>query len=298
ATCIQRALIYLSYPTGIQGNYSIDGDFGAGTNKGLAHFLREWDMNELRDENGNMVGDDKLILPATYKTVKTVIPTFNTIPVKQKTIEILFRAVIKASEKKEIYLRDVEKAANNLDSIQNRSILSVNEIIDELRNEIKIAANYGKTKGFDIKPWWIAAFVKTETGGLPRPKFEHHWLYNYYSKKTNGGKINDKTLVNIRECRFNSTSFGLGQLMGANHTVTNLATSATELFYMSEEEQLKVMVDFLFKYKDTCSVVLKADVEDASEVEACVKTYNGPSYKTNDYHNLLYKYVKQAIKHW
>ncbi|MBU3913940.1 DUF3380 domain-containing protein, partial [bacterium] len=317
ARAIQRALIYLSYPTGSSGSYGLDGDWGAGSNRGYALFLREHAEEHLKDASEAVLDDSKLIYAATYINAAQKTKEFANIPVKKDGFEALLNAIIDETKAENIYRKKEVYAIENLNQIDKKVFLSVKKIIENFRTEIQAAADYGTSIGYAVKPQWIAALARTETAGLPRPKYEHHWLYNHYSGTMAGGVKQGIKLSNFQECRFRSTSFGMGQLMGVEYKRLkddsgNKLPNARAMYYLDVKTQFRVIVDFLKSKSGYTGVVLGLDCPDYDDYDEdeptkawkenslhkCVYAYNGAAYLTNNYHINLSTYFKEAKDNW
>jgi hypothetical protein len=301
ARALQRALVYLGYPTTSAGQYDIGDDFGAGANFGWALFLRERAQQHLTDEAGHPIGDKTLIFEsANYQQTPAKVASFPVVPVDKLRFDDLLRHIDATRRSKAVYLADCVKAIANLDQIDARKYLNAAGVVQRFRTMVLDAAKYAGTKGVTIEPIWIASFILTETQGVPRPKYEHHELYRRYAGTVAGGLRSGETLVNIVECRFRATSFGLGQVMGFNYS----ASSVSDLYKMDEPGQVNMVADYLVgvakTYGSVKVLLTKQDVASAQDpgLNKLVEAYNGGGYATHNYHGIFFANFKEVKKVW
>ncbi len=301
---LERALIFLSYPTGSIGECGVSGGFGPGVNFGLALFLREWGKDQLVDKDGKALTDKELIFASKNNDEsREKVAQFPVIVVDKPKFELLLKVIDHSRRTKQVYLGDAAKAVDNLDRIEKRQYLTAAEVVARFRGDIEASVKAAAEKGVTIKPTWLAAFILQETGGIPRPKYEHHNLYSYYTDPRKRGRVVEgESLVTFRECRLRSTSFGLGQLMGSNYHVTR-ASSAFDLYIADEARQVRMIADYLISVKD------QEDIEDALKndgvtssaerrLNALARAYNGSGYAKHSYHVHLLEKLKLAKAVW
>lgn len=272
AQALQRALVFLGYPTSSSGTYNIDGDFGNGTNKAFAYFIREHATELLRDDKGNYLTDDNLL------SKKGLSGNISTVPVDKEVFEVLILSLNLLIKGKYVWFQDVGAAIENLEALASGAKnMSTKQIIQRYRGAINNAVEYSTAKGLRITPPWLVALIETQSGGRFRLHLDNSALEKYYTKQTPGAVFCTSGLANMMECRLRSTRFGLGNRMGSDYSFTE-AKSAFDLFYASPSNLLHWLVDVLLTNKQDCTVVEKSgDITKAElpEVAKLSKAFTG-----------------------
>lgn len=270
---IQRLLVFLGYSTSSRGAFIIDGDFGRGTNRAVAQFQFEHQLND-------SIYRKTLCYPCSFrnahKRISTIPETRLTIATLQKMGEI---ALAKAKEN-DVLCGDINEAIHQLNALHARRLMTCNDInnhfgalLDEVIKETHI------THQQTLQPEWVLAIIKQETGGVVRPRFEQHKLSAYHQRNPT---------ADFTELRYRSMSQGLGQVMG-EHFVRVGAASAKAMYVSPLKEQIRFVVNFLLTSNGLRSVVAKRHPKEA-DFRRLARHYNGPSYETHHYH--------ERIEHW
>lgn len=270
---VQRLLVFLGYSTSSDGAFVIDGDFGRGTNRGLAHFQFEHGLRStLRRQD--------LCYPCTYSTARKRITAVPDTRLDVKTLDALGRTALEAIDLGEIPLGRLENALFHLDALDERRALHCSEI---LRRYGAAAEASGQAvldaTGVDVRPEWVLAVIRQETAGVIRPRFEQHKLSSLNRQHPR---------TSFAELRFRSMSIGLGQIMGFNHELVG-APSAQAMIRATEETQVLYVARFLARKPH---VVDRLD-PDAADFRDLARYYNGPRYRSHYYDEHIARWFRE-----
>lgn len=274
---LQRLLIFLGYSTSSHGSYTIDGDFGPGTNRAIAQFQFEHGLN-------SDVQREALCYDCTYKTASKLIAAVPNVLLNLPTLERMLAVARQNIDTNQVACGDFEVALFQLNALHKRRLLSCREIHQQYGAQAQeAAARLRVEKRMEIQPEWMLSIIRKETEGIVRPKFEQHIL----------SKSNLKTpQTDYSELRYRATSFGLGQVMGFNFEAIG-APSAKAMFYSPLVEQVQLVGKFLA----TGGAAVRAAVAKSNPAEAdfraVARFYNGPLYETNRYHESLAKWFAE-----
>jgi hypothetical protein len=270
---LQRLLIFLGYSTAASGAFLIDGDFGRGTNRGVAQFQFEQKLNA-------RIRRRSLCYPCTFRTAKSNITAIPKVTLTLRTLEKMIEAATAAISNRKIPFGDFKEALFHLNSLDQRQSLDCRQIMARYGDAVyRAVATVAEEKGIKIAPEWILAIIRQETAGVSRPRFEQHKL----------SKFNDKEPTTpLAELRVRSMSFGLGQIMGFNYQHVG-ALSAEAMFYSPLQEQILFIARFIAPKQ---SVVSKTDPT-MPDFEAMARFYNGPAYAKHFYHERLQRWFRE-----
>jgi len=249
---LERALIYLGYPTKADGTVGISGTLDHGVNFGIALFVRHRSPEPLLDESGAAVNDAKLLFSsagndATVAGIKRV----STIVMDKTVLGYLLTTISGTPRTREVYLGSPDAAIENLDRMDPLRLMDAPAVIARFKDLAVAACNEVlEKKEVALDPRWLAAIALQESGGVPRPKYEHHLLYQYYSRATSTpkpGDVHGGQLRNIMECRFYSTRFGPCNVLGSRYaSIPELGfESARSLFMAGDRDQIRAAAYYL-----------------------------------------------------
>lgn len=263
----QRLLIFLGYSTSSGGSFSIDGDFGRGSNRGLAQFQFDHGLAD------TTIGRKTLAYECRFSNASKLIKTIPDVTLNIETLEKMLSVAKAAIENNQVNCGDFEEAIFQLNSLQSRTYLDCKQVNERYGKAAEKASKELKvTKGRVVHPEWILAIIKQETSGVVRPKFEQHQLT----------KLNKETAdTPLNELRFRAMSFGLGQIMGFNYKEIGV-NSAQELYTLPLEKQIIAIATFLSNRRAVRAVVSKMNPT-AEDFRTVAKNYNGPAYATHHY---------------
>ncbi|MCB9302754.1 MAG: DUF3380 domain-containing protein [Lewinellaceae bacterium] len=267
---IQRLLIFLGYSTASRGGFLIDGDFGRGTNRGVAQFQFEYGLNPKLKRN--MLCYDCSWSNAHHRIVN-IPDTRLDIPTLKKMLEVAIENI----ENKHVACGDFDEAIFQLNSNHQRNFYTCKEIAQRYQAQAENAVKRLKEQnGATVHPIWLLTIVKQETAGVITPRFEQHYL-----SRLNKTAPND----DFTELRYRSMSFGLGQIMGENYRKVG-APSAKAMFVSPVDEQLYHIGCFLTASPSTKAIVAKTNPT-ASDFRTVARTYNGSGYEAHRYHESI-----------
>ncbi len=270
---IQRMLVFLGYSTASSGAFLIDGDFGRGTNRGVAQFQFEHDLT-------SNIHSDHLCYPCSFNNARSRITAIPDVQLDLGTLKKMVNVALDAIRLKTIPFGDFDSTLFHLNALQQRRLLNCREILDRYGEDVHHAvAKITESKGFTIKQEWILAIIKQETSGIARPRFEQHKLSKFYQKNTAGS---------FPELRIRSMSIGLGQIMGFNHDTVG-ASSAVEMLYSPISDQISYIARFLSRKKQ---IVVKS-TPSMADFMAMARYYNGPKYAKHFYHERLQRWFNE-----
>ncbi|MEM0995338.1 MAG: N-acetylmuramidase domain-containing protein, partial [Bacteroidota bacterium] len=136
-----------------------------------------------------------------------------------------------------------------------------------------------------IQPEWILTIIKQETAGVVRPRFEQHWLSKLEAKKASD---------DLKELRYRSMSFGLGQIMGFNYKRVG-AASAKALYIAPLEDQITFVARFLAATPALRAAVAKKN-PNANDFKVVARRYNGAAYAVNEYDEKIARKFREFVK--
>jgi len=273
----QRLLIFLGYSTSSGGSFTIDGDFGRGTNRAVAQFQFEHGLNPA-------ITRDMLCYDCTSRTARKNIRSIPNVILDLPTLEKMIEVAGENIQANKVNCGSLNDALFQLNALHKRRLLSCREIHQQFGELAGQASRQlESSRGVTIRPQWILSIIKKETGGVVRPRFEQHWLSKFNKSMPD---------EDISELRFRSMSFGLGQVMGFNYKRVG-ATSAKAMFYSPMQEQILFVGRYLASGRSKVRAALAKNKPDEQDFRAIAKFYNGPRYEINDYHESLGKWFKE-----
>ena len=270
---IQRLLVFLGYSTASSGAFLIDGDFGRGTNRGVAQFQFEKSLNP-------KVTRSSLCYPCTFNNARSRITSVPDVKIDLPTLKSMVTEAQTAIATHQIPFGDFDDALFHLNSLHKGQGLNCRQILERYGEAVKNAVqSIQNEKGVTIAPEWILAIIRQETSGIARPRFEQHKL-----TKLNG----EHTDTPLSELRIQSMSIGLGQIMGFNHRYVG-APSAESMLYSPVEEQVLFVARFIAGKR---KVVAKSEPT-LSDFKTMARFYNGPAYAKHFYHERLQRWFRE-----
>lgn len=272
---LQRALMLLGYSTSVGGSFAIDGDFGRGTNRGLAQFLFEHDLPS--------VSREALCYPCTFRTAQRMIVSIPDVRLDAPALERMADAVLDAIDANRVTFGDFDLALEHLNRLHDGRLMSCREILDRYGALAARAAQTLLTEsGSVVHRYWILSIIRQETAGVVRPRFEQHKLSSYAA---------DKPGEELAELRYRAMSLGLGQIMGDNYALVG-ADSARAMMQSPIDEQVLFIGRFLARNRALRSSVAAAQpaAEDFAKV---ARYYNGSGYAAHFYHESLERWFKE-----
>ena len=270
---VQRMLVFLGYSTSSTGAFAIDGDFGRGTNRAVAQFEFDHGLN-------NQLTRKILCYPCTWQTAKTNITKIPDTRLTLKTMETMLRVATDAIAQNRVLCGTFEDALFHLDALDQRQLLSCQQIQKRYGAHVKAAvARVKNEKGVTVQPEWVLAIIKQETGGIVRPRFEQHILTRLNNKQGQADLV---------ELRYQAMSQGLGQILGSNYELVE-AQSAVSMFQSSIAEQVLFVARFLARKPQIVS-----ERNPTSQVFAqLARFYNGPGYAKHHYNESLARWFRE-----
>ncbi len=268
---IQRLLIFLGYSTTRRGAFSIDGDFGRGTNRGIAQFQYERGLKVALDL-------DQLSYSCSWQNAHLKLRSLPRVKIDITTVRSLLTAARHNIETEKVLCSDYEVALSYLDMLQTRRYYTCREIHYHYGDFAEAAAERVKDEISPVDPRWILAIIKQETGGIVRPRFEQHIFSRLVHKSS------DPKFIRLR---LSAMSLGLGQVMGLNYSQVG-AKSPEAMFYSPLDEQVYFVARYLAGHRSAA----KAE-PDKDDFRAIARYYNGPGYAKHDYHESLERWFTE-----
>lgn len=274
---IQRLLIFLGYSTASSGAFSIDGDFGRGTNRAVAQFQFENGLNATLNRR-------TLCYDCDWRTARSGIIAIPDVLLDAPTMEKMLDQTIQAMAAGQVNCGSFDAALSHLNGLHRNQLMTCRQILDRYGDLTQPAARRIDTElGVKIRPEWILAIIRQETGGVVRPRFEQHLLT----------RMNTQTpSADLSELRHRAMSFGLGQILGDNFRTVG-AASAKAMFTSPLEEQVLFVGRFLVRrHRDLAQVVQKSNPS-AQDFHTVGKYYNGAGYARHHYHESVERWFKE-----
>lgn len=261
---VQRMLIFLGYSTSSAGAFSIDGDFGRGTNRGIAQFQFEHRLTRKFDR-------EILCYPCNWNTAQSNITQIPETRLTSTTMEAMVAEALDAIENNRVMCGDFKTALYYLNAVHTRSLLNCQQILDRYGKLVtKVIDRVHDERSVVIQPEWILAIIKQETAGVVRPRFEQHLLTRMHKKDASADLV---------ELRFRSMSQGLGQVLGDNYKRVG-AKSALAMYMSPLDEQVLFVARFLSRRPEP----IKKKRPGEEDFRAVAKYYNGSGYEKHHYH--------------
>lgn len=274
---LQRLLIFLGYSTSSGGSYLIDGDFGRGTNRGLAQFILE---NGLTAPNLNR---SKLTYECSWNNARQRITNVPDVHLTIPVLNAILEKVVESISEGKVTCGSFKEALFHLNRLHTRKYCDCKEILEKYGKHTDTAvARIARERGITIHQNWILAVIRQESAGVVRPRFEQHWL----------SKLNKQTTeADIRELRYRATSFGLGQVMGFNYKAVG-AASAYDMFTSPIDEQVYFIARFVASKRRLLPVIAKSEPTD-QDFHTFARIYNGSGYWKHHYNESLQRWFKE-----
>jgi peptidoglycan hydrolase-like protein with peptidoglycan-binding domain len=270
---VQRLLVFLGYSTASSGAFLIDGDFGRGTNRGVAQFQFENGTNPT-------ITRGSLCYPCTFQSARSRITSVPDVKLDLPTLEKMIDVAREAFATGSIPFGNFDDALFHLNSLHRGQGLDCRQILERYGAAASRAVEAIKIEsGVVIQPEWILAIIRQETSGIARPRFEQHKL-----SKLNGASPG----ASFSELRVQSMSIGLGQIMGFNYKRVG-APSAEAMLFSPTEEQVLYVARFIAGKR---AVVTKT-APSMSDFETMARFYNGPAYAKHFYHERLQRWFRE-----
>lgn len=273
---IQRLFVFLGYSTSAGGSFSIDGDFGRGTNRALAQFQFDQGLSDC-------VTREHLTYESQWNTAAKNIVAIPDVRLDMQSLDRMLSVALEAIETGKVALGDFDTALLHLDLLQRGRGFDCAQILEQYGDAVDTAlARLRAERGIDIAPEWILAIIRQETAGVVRPRFEQHWLT----------KLNKQSpAADLVELRYQAMSFGLGQILGINADRVG-APSAQAMFTSPLEDQIFYIARFLESKKDT----LQKENPTLDDFAVIAKYYNGPAYAAHFYHERIQTWFNEFRK--
>ncbi len=274
---LQRLLIFLGYSTSFRGAYTIDGDFGRGTNRGLAQFKFEHNVRTNYDRN-------TLCYPCKASNAHRAITIIPDVKLTVATLQKIVAQVETAIQSGQLMCGSYTEALKHLNLTHSRQLFSCRTILDKYGQMASDAVDKIKIEsGITIEKAWLLAIIKQETGGVVRPRFEQHLLTSFNKKHPN---------ESLEELRLQATSFGLGQILGCNYKMVK-AASAKAMFCSPLKDQVLHIGRFLIKRSKHTKAVVQKQKPKETDFRTLARYYNGPKYEEHRYHESIASWYKE-----
>lgn len=272
---LQLGLISLGYVTTMGGGALIDGDFGPGTNRGLAMFKIDY-MDRMHRNNSPRDLASSSLLEVRRK--------MNPEEVDAETALAFFSALEAQLTHDPIFGEDYEHVRVMAELLERREIPCDGVPMYRLLSAARVASETlledtgGKAK-FD--PAFLLALVYQETKGVPRPRLEHH----YYAARRPW--VEEEP----RRAREESTSWGIGQIMGTN--AKSLGVPIPALYASNSEGQFELICRFLLRSKAGPVFTGRSSSLKQTDMRVVARYYNGPGFAQNRYDVKLWRWYQE-----
>ncbi len=272
---VQRMLVFLGYSTAASGAFLIDGDFGRGTNRGVAQFQFEYGLN-------SKISHKHLCYSCSFQNARSRITAVPDVKFDLPTLDKMLTVAVDSIDKRMIAFGDFEEALFHLNSLEQRRALDCRQIVEHYGAAVQQAvARVNSEMGVDIQPAWVLAIIKQETSGIARPRFEQHKL----SRRSSSYPASP-----FSELRIQAMSIGLGQIMGFNYKQVG-APSAQAMLYSPLAEQVLFVARFIARKH---AVVAKTSPT-LADFATMARYYNGPAYAKHFYHERLQRWFREFL---
>lgn len=271
----QRLLIFLGYSTASTGAFSIDGNFGRGTNRAVAQFQYEHGLTRA-------ISRAPLCYACTWRTASANIVEIPNARLTPATLQRMLENALGMIERSEVMCGSFDEAIFHLDALHRRTLLSCRKIAEHYGRWVDEGIAEVAGEGIEIARNWMLAIIKQETSGIVRPRFEQHLL-------TRLAKNEPK--ADFTDLRYRSMSMGVGQVLGDNYRRVG-AQSARAMYLSPISEQVAQIARFLAGSASVAEVVSRAKPKEA-DFRAVARYYNGPGYEKHHYHESLATWFRE-----
>lgn len=276
---VQRLLIFLGYSTASGGGFAVDGDFGRGTNRGVAQFQFDHGLTRKIDRK-------TLCYKCTFSNARARIVSIPETRLTAATLRRMGKVALENIETSNVLCGNFEEALRQLNALHARRYMKCVDILDFYGELVDRACELNEAEsGLAVHPAWVMATIRQESAGIIRPRFEQHVLTRLNKKDPKGDLV---------ELRYRSMSQGLGQVMGENYKIVG-AHSARAMYTSSIAEQVSFVVRFYMNSKVLRGVVTKANPS-AQDFADFARIYNGPRYETHHYHEHIERWFREFKK--
>ena len=270
---VQRLMVFLGYSTASSGAFLIDGDFGRGTNRGVAQFQLEHGLTRTIERTD-------LCYPCAWNTASRLITAIPDCTLTVATLERMAQVAIERAESGQVVSGTFEDAIFHLNALHKRQYLDCRGILARYGAHAATACvELATLTGDDPQPEWVLAIIRQETAGVIRPRFEQHYLSRLNRQHPDAP---------IAELRMRSMSIGLGQVMGENFRRVG-AADASSLYTAPAGEQVAFVARFLQRKSD----ILSRSNPSEADFRAVARYYNGPRYEAHRYHERLARWFRE-----
>ena len=273
---MQRLMIFLGYSTASTGAFLIDGDFGRGTNRGVAQFQLEHGISR-------KVPRHALCYPCHFSNARQRIVSIPDTTLDTTTLVAMLESARRAIDNGEIAFGDFDEALFHLNQLHRHRYLSCAEIATRYGAYVRSSvAEIATADDVAIAPEWVMAVIKQETSGVVRPRFEQHKLSRFNEREPR---------TNLGELRHRSMSIGLGQIMGYHYERVGAATARSMLF-SPIRDQILYVARFLALGRSIRTSLAKRD-PDGEDFARVARYYNGPKYANHFYDERLARWFRE-----
>lgn len=270
---VQRLMIFLGYSTASSGAFLVDGDFGRGTNRGVAQFQFEHGLTR-------KITRDILCYPCRWNTASRLITSIPDTTLTVATLERMAATARQRIETGQAMSGDLDDAIFHLNALHKRRFLDCRGILVRYGGyAVSACAALEAEEGITIRPEWVLAIIRQESAGVIRPRFEQHYLSRLNQRHPD---------ADLHELRLRSMSLGLGQIMGENHRAVG-APSAAALLTAPVTEQVAFIARFLRPRHDTVGKTKPTE----ADFRRVSRFYNGSAYATHRYHEKLARWFRE-----
>jgi len=269
---LQRLMIFLGYSTASNGAFLIDGNFGRGTNRGVAQFKYDHHL-------GGGISREILCYPCQWNSARRLIVTIPETTLDQATLQAMLLTAYQRCEQNQVMSGDIDLAIFHLNALHDNRFLDCHTILERYGDAAVAASLAQQQEGIDIRPEWVLSIIRQETAGIIRPRFEQHYLARLNSLHPDS---------DLEELRMQSMSLGLGQILGCNYRAVG-APDARTLFTAPVDEQVAYVARFL---KPRHAEIQKQNPTEA-DFHRVARFYNGPKYAAHHYHERLARWFRE-----
>ncbi|MHB8765199.1 MAG: peptidoglycan-binding domain-containing protein, partial [Deferrisomatales bacterium] len=167
---VQRLLIFLGYSTSSTGAFTVDGDFGRGTNRGIAQFQFEYGLTRA-------VNRQILCYPCSFQTARKEITAIPDVKLDLPTARRMLERAVEAADGNRVTFGRFDDALFHLNCLEEGRFLGCREIAERYGAAADAACErVERETGVRVRREWILAIIRQETAGVCRPRFEQHKL--------------------------------------------------------------------------------------------------------------------------
>lgn len=157
---VQTLMIFLGLSTAASGGFLVGGEFGRGTNRGVAQFQVEEDLSR-------KISRDMLCYPCRWNTASRLIKTIPDATLTLATLQLMATLALERCETGHIIAGDFDDAIFHLNALHKRLSLTCRQVLQRYAAHAENACEMLRvTEKISMRAEWVLAIITQETSGV------------------------------------------------------------------------------------------------------------------------------------